>query len=341
MDYYDGNTVTGAVELRPALRDERRLLRHRPSARRLRAPSTSSRAHDRCDVDPDHGLGGSLTDGDVVADDARRLHRRSATPSPTRTTVRAHDSALAMTGTERRRPAERRVSAGAGSRAASPRTRLLRPSEHRLELQRAQRARPRRLRRRRSASARPSAGPAERTGRRRTTSPTTMPFQYYASTANPHHLAPTSLVAVGTDTGDAGRVQHCQPQLRRRRVQHDSSRRSRAGQLPASHFPAVSFLKAPGYEDGHAGYSDPIDEQNLLVKEVNMIESLPTWKSTAIFITYDDSDGWYDHVVRRSRQPLAHGRRRARRRTAACGLGVSDADLATSRGAAATARACR
>ena len=28
MDYYDGNTVTGAVELRPALRDERQLLQH-------------------------------------------------------------------------------------------------------------------------------------------------------------------------------------------------------------------------------------------------------------------------------------------------------------------------
>ncbi len=26
------------------------------------------------------------------------------------------------------------------------------------------------------------------------------PFQYYASTANPHHLAPTSLAAIGTDT---------------------------------------------------------------------------------------------------------------------------------------------
>jgi phospholipase C len=30
------------------------------------------------------------------------------------------------------------------------------------------------------------------------------PFQYYASTANPHHLAPTSLAAVGTDTASPG-----------------------------------------------------------------------------------------------------------------------------------------
>src|SRR5262249_3422118 len=30
------------------------------------------------------------------------------------------------------------------------------------------------------------------------------PFEYYASTANPHHLAPTSLGAVGTDTAKRG-----------------------------------------------------------------------------------------------------------------------------------------
>ena len=68
------------------------------------------------------------------------------------------------------------------------------------------------------------------------------------------------------------------------------------GKLSASHLPAVSFLKAPGYEDGHAAYSDPIDEQRFVVREINSIEALPTWSSTAIILAYDDSDGWYDHV---------------------------------------------
>ena len=36
------------------------------------------------------------------------------------------------------------------------------------------------------------------------------------------------------------------------------------GKLPASALPAVSFLKAPGYQDGHAGYSDPADEQEFV-----------------------------------------------------------------------------
>ena len=30
-------------------------------------------------------------------------------------------------------------------------------------------------------------------------------------------------------------------------------------------FPAVSFLKAPAFQDGHAGYSDPLDEQTFVV----------------------------------------------------------------------------
>ena len=61
--------------------------------------------------------------------------------------------------------------------------------------------------------------------------------------------------------------------------------------------PAVSYLKAAEYQDGHAGYSDPIDEQNFLVNTINQIEQSPFWKSTAIVVTYDDSDGWYDHQV--------------------------------------------
>ena len=31
--------------------------------------------------------------------------------------------------------------------------------------------------------------------------------------------------------------------------------------VKAGNFPAVSYIKAPAYQDGHAGYSDPLDEQ--------------------------------------------------------------------------------
>ena len=67
--------------------------------------------------------------------------------------------------------------------------------------------------------------------------------------------------------------------------------------------PAVSFLKAAEYQDGHPGYSDPLDEQQFIVNTVNQIEQSRFWRSTAIVITYDDSDGWYDHQA----SPIVNG----------------------------------
>jgi len=128
------------------------------------------------------------------------------------------------------------------------------------------------------------------------------PFQYYASTANPHHLAPTSLSAIGTDTATPGKFDTANHQ-------YDMSdfdglvAAIHAGSMPASALPAVSFLKAPGYQDGHADYSDPIDEQQFVVKEINALEQTPDWSSTAVIISYDDSDGWYDHVFSGVRNP--------------------------------------
>ena len=35
--------------------------------------------------------------------------------------------------------------------------------------------------------------------------------------------------------------------------------------MNAGNLPAVSFLKAPAFQDGHAGYSDPLLEQTFIV----------------------------------------------------------------------------
>jgi phospholipase C len=125
------------------------------------------------------------------------------------------------------------------------------------------------------------------------------PFQYYASTANPHHLPPTSLSAIGTDTQS---YVNGVPQFDTANHQYDISNFNSLvgaiahGFISPSHLPAVSFLKAPGYQDGHAGYSDPFDEQQFIVNTINALERTPDWSSTAVVISYDDSDGWYDHV---------------------------------------------
>jgi phospholipase C len=125
------------------------------------------------------------------------------------------------------------------------------------------------------------------------------PFNYYASTANPHHLRPASLNAIGTDTQT---FTNGVPQFDTANHQYDSSDFDALvaaishGYVSPDHLPAVSFLKAPGYQDGHAAYSDPIDEQQFIVNEINALEHTPDWSSTAVVIAYDDSDGYYDHV---------------------------------------------
>jgi len=70
----------------------------------------------------------------------------------------------------------------------------------------------------------------------------------------------------------------------------------RRGKVPSSALPAVSFLKAPGYEDGHPGYSDPADEQAFVTREIDSLMRTSDWKSTVVIVNWDDSDGWYDHV---------------------------------------------
>ena len=136
------------------------------------------------------------------------------------------------------------------------------------------------------------------------------PFDYYASTANPHHLTVPTNGSVARAAPRAAHHRHATPSTRSTGMpqfdtpnhQYDMSDfdqlvpRSAEVSLPPSALPAVSFLKAPGYQDGHAVYSDPIDEQEFLVNEINALQKTPDWKSTAVVIAYDDSDGWYDHA---------------------------------------------
>ena len=119
------------------------------------------------------------------------------------------------------------------------------------------------------------------------------PFQYYASTANPNHTRPSSISMIGRN-GDAANDQY---------DIHDFF-----DAISAGNFPAVSYLKAPGFQDGHAGYSDPLDEQNFIVNTINFLQQQKEWDSTAVIIAWDDSAGWYDHqmgpIVNQSTSPV-------------------------------------
>jgi phospholipase C len=115
------------------------------------------------------------------------------------------------------------------------------------------------------------------------------PFEYYKSTANPYHVAPQSATEVGYSDAAGTPIAE--------RVNHQYDLKWFKAAIEAGNMPQVSFLKAPAAENGHAGNSDPLDEQKFLVEQINMIENSQYWDNTAIFIAYDDSDGWYDHQV--------------------------------------------
>jgi phospholipase C len=106
-------------------------------------------------------------------------------------------------------------------------------------------------------------------------------FQYYRSTANPTHARPESPATVGhTDSAN-----------------HQYDLHDFYDAIKAGNYPSVSFLKAPGFQNGHAGSSDPLDEQTFVVTVINFLQQHADWEHTAVIIAYDDSDGWYDHQV--------------------------------------------
>jgi phospholipase C len=118
-------------------------------------------------------------------------------------------------------------------------------------------------------------------------SPHHQPFQYYQSTKNPTHVRPTNIASIGlTDPAN-----------------HQYDTHDWFDALAANNLPAVSYLKAQSYQDGHPGNSNPLDEQAFVVKVINTLQKTAFWSSTAVIIAYDDSDGWYDHQM----GPLVNG----------------------------------
>jgi phospholipase C len=107
------------------------------------------------------------------------------------------------------------------------------------------------------------------------------PFQYYKSTANSHHLLPISI----NNIGNTDQSNH----------QYDINYFWKS--INSNNLPSVSFLRAPAFQDGHPNYSNPLDEQTYLVNTINKIQESNYWNDSAIILTYDDSGGWYDHVM--------------------------------------------
>ncbi len=78
----------------------------------------------------------------------------------------------------------------------------------------------------------------------------------------------------------------------RANTQHDAT--DFISEAAAGTLPAVSFLK-PGNDDGHPGYSTLAAFETFVARAVAAVQSNPAlWKSTAIFVTMDETGGYYD-----------------------------------------------
>jgi phospholipase C len=77
------------------------------------------------------------------------------------------------------------------------------------------------------------------------------------------------------------------------------------GLVPVDPTPAIqhAFLG----NDDHPGYSDQQISEAFAAKAINDIANSPYWPESAIIITYDETDGFYDHVSPHRRSTFADG----------------------------------
>ncbi|MDH7637793.1 phospholipase C [Sphingomonas oryzagri] len=121
-------------------------------------------------------------------------------------------------------------------------------------------------------------------------------FQYYASTMNPNHTRPSSTAMIGhTETADGPVDPNSATISTSKAVNHQYDYNDFVAAVSAGNFASVSYIKAPAFQDAHPGNSNALDEQAFVAKVINFLQQQPDWKNTAVIVTYDDSDGWYDH----------------------------------------------
>ncbi|HCA86546.1 MAG TPA: phospholipase C, phosphocholine-specific [Streptomyces sp.] len=73
--------------------------------------------------------------------------------------------------------------------------------------------------------------------------------------------------------------------------------RSFRADVAAGKLPEVSYVVPPAVESEHPGASSPAASAALIHQLLDALGSHPeVWRHTAVFITYDENDGFFDHV---------------------------------------------
>ncbi|MEV6067635.1 phosphocholine-specific phospholipase C [Nocardia sp. NPDC052001] len=81
------------------------------------------------------------------------------------------------------------------------------------------------------------------------------------------------------------------------RGEPDSLLQRFADDIAADRLPAVSWLVPPARYSEHPSESTPVGSASFIHKLLDIIGSdIDTWSKTAIFLTFDENDGYFDHV---------------------------------------------
>ncbi|MBF6172535.1 phosphocholine-specific phospholipase C [Nocardia blacklockiae] len=82
------------------------------------------------------------------------------------------------------------------------------------------------------------------------------------------------------------------------RSEPDTLLRRVAADIEAGTLPKVSWLVPPAEFSEHPSSSTPVGSANLIYHVLDIVASDPeTWSRTAIFLTFDENDGYFDHVA--------------------------------------------
>ena len=67
--------------------------------------------------------------------------------------------------------------------------------------------------------------------------------------------------------------------------------------LESASLPAVVFYKPLGRDNEHPGYADLTSGDRHITAIIDKIRRSKLWASSAIFVTYDEHGGYWDHVA--------------------------------------------
>ncbi|WP_372351792.1 phosphocholine-specific phospholipase C [Streptomyces sp. KL116D] len=122
---------------------------------------------------------------------------------------------------------------------------------------------------------------------------------FYAKVRDAKDDAERATLLAGLDKGVATLTKSERSLFERalRRVPTGKLAETFAADVAAGKLPRVSYLVPSAVDSEHPSVSSPIHSATIVYKVLDALASHPdVWRKTAVFINYDENDGFFDHV---------------------------------------------